>query len=177
MADKIINQVVQVGSDILRKKALLVPHLGKKEKVIIAKMKKILLDSKGIGLAAPQIGENKQIILVGTQDKKAQKELGIGFFVLINPQIISMSRDEEIVEEGCLSFMAPELRAEVSRPMEIEIKALNEKGEPVELKLNGLLARSVLHEIDHLNGILFTDKADPGSIYEAKNEDEKAKVC
>jgi len=178
MADKIVNQVFQVGANVLRKKAFKVPFLGKKEKAIIKKMKVILLKSKGIGLAAPQIGENKQIILVGTEDKKAQKELEISFFVLINPQIISVSFDEEIVEEGCLSFMQPEIRAQVSRPIEVKIRALNEKGEKIKLKINGLLARSVLHEIDHLNGVLFTDKADPATIYENKEkEDEKANIC
>ena len=171
--NKKVGGVVQVGVDILRKKALPVSRIGDKEKAIIAKMKKILLETKGIGLAAPQIGESKQIIMIGTPDKDLQKELGMGFFILINPKIIDQSKDEEAVEEGCLSFMKPEMRGQVLRPMYIKIEAHNEKGQSLELEVFDLMARSVSHETDHLNGVLFLDKADPATIYEVKKTMKK----
>jgi peptide deformylase len=176
MASQKVDGVEQVGNKILKQKALSVPHFGEREKAIVAKMKEILIKASGIGLAAPQIGESKQIILVGTPDKKLQKELGMGFFVLINPKIIDQSEEEEIVEEGCLSFMQPEIRAKVARPLYIKVEAHNEKGQLIELEAFDLMARSICHEVDHLHGVLFTDKADPASIYEYKVEGERTKV-
>lgn len=173
---KKVNGVVQVGDKILKGKAMPVPYFGDKEKAIVKKMKEILIKANGIGLAAPQIDENKQIILAGTPDKKLQKELQIGFFILINPKIINKSSEEEKIEEGCLSFMEPEIRGKVSRPIFIKVKALNEKNQLIELEAFGLLARSICHEIDHLNGILFTDRADPATIYERKETDEEEQV-
>ncbi|MDD3773785.1 MAG: peptide deformylase [Patescibacteria group bacterium] len=171
-----VNEVVQVGDKVLKQKALAVPHFGDKEKAVVKKMKDILIKASGIGLAAPQIGENKQIILVGTPDKKLQKELGMGFFVLINPKIIDRSDDEETMEEGCLSFMKPEIRGKVSRPLYVKVSARDEKGQLIELEAFDLMARSICHEVDHLRGVLFTDIADPASIYEAEKEKKKEQI-
>ena len=176
MISQKVGGVVQVGDKILKNKALPVLHFGVSEKAIVEKMKAILIKTSGIGLAAPQIGENKQIVLVGTPDKKLQKELGIEFFILINPKIVDFSEEEEIVEEGCLSFMKPEIRGKVSRPLYVKVEAHNEKGQLIELEAFDLMARSICHETDHLNGVLFTDIADPASIYEYKKQKKNERV-
>jgi peptide deformylase len=173
---KKVDQVIQVGGEILRKKALPVLHFGAREKAIVVKMKTILMETHGIGLAASQIGESKQIILVGTPDKELQKELKLGFFVLINPKITYQSEDEEMMEEGCLSFMKPEIRGEVSRPLYVKVEAQGAKGQLIELEAFDLLARSICHEVDHLSGVFFVDKADPATIYEHKIHNEKESV-
>jgi len=171
---KKVKNVIQIGNPILRQKAKSVFKIGPKEKAITLKMRQILKETQGIGLAAPQIGKSLKIILVGTENKKDQKELGLKFYVLINPKIISKSKETEPLEEGCLSFQKPEIRGLVERSIKTEVKALDENGKKITLKAKNMLARSILHEIDHLNGILFTDRAIPRSIHEVKPS-EKAK--
>ena len=168
-----IKGVVQVGAEILRQKAKPVKELDSSLKKLIQKMKKILREADGIGLAAPQVGESKRVILVGTEDEEVAKKLGLPLRVLIHPQILRQAKEEEEAEEGCLSFMDPEIRAKVPRPIWIEVEALDERFRPVRFRAEGLLSRVICHEVDHLEGILFTDRADPRSIYEVKEEDEE----
>ncbi len=110
-------------------------------------MVKIMKANEGIGLAAPQAGQSLRIIVI---------EYSEGALALINPKITRKSFKKDIMEEGCLSL--PDIRKDVKRSIKITIKALNLKGEPVKLKAEGLLARIIQHEIDHLNGILIIDK-------------------
>jgi len=158
--------VIQVGADILRQKSLSVSFIGRKERAIIKKMQQILRKTNGLGLAAPQIGERKRIIISVSEPKESQSRKGQKFYVLVNPKIIFTSRETDKLEEGCLSFQEPEIRGVVERSTKIKVKALNEKNNPIILKAENMLARSILHEIDHLDGILFTDRADPRTIYE-----------
>jgi len=172
MAKK-IKGIVQVGDPVLRQKAKPVLQIGKKEKNLAQKMKKLLLGSNGIGLAAPQVGVSQQIVVIGTDNKKWQKEIGIEWLALFNPEIVSYSSQKVVMQEGCLSFMDPEIVAEVERPLTVKVKALDEQGRKTIIKAEGLLARILQHEIDHLKGVLFTDRANPKTIKVVKEKTNK----
>jgi len=111
-------------------------------------MAKTMKAKDGLGLAAPQIGENIRLIVINTQD---------GTICLLNPKITKRSWGKERGEEGCLSL--PNIFGEVKRHKKIDCLYLNAKGKEVKIQANGLLARVIQHEIDHLDGILFIDKA------------------
>lgn len=106
--------------------------------------------NNGIGLAAPQIGVSKRIIVLKT-DVEGQE-----FFELINPKILHSSRETTTEEEGCLSF--PDIFIKIKRPAEIKVEGQDITGKKIKFTAKGLLARALCHEIDHLNGILFFDK-------------------
>ncbi len=125
----------------------------------LEKLYKTMLDDDGIGIAAPQVGVSKRICITSDAGEKPQ--------ILINPEVAWSSKDTISYQEGCLSV--PNVFGPVTRPKAIHVKALNEKGEKVKIKAKGWFSRVTQHEIDHLDGILFIDKAD----YLEKNEQEK----
>jgi peptide deformylase len=135
------------GDELLRKKSRIVEVIDARAKTLIEDMKETMYDANGVGLAAPQVGVLKRIIVV---------DVGEGPTVLINPEIIESSGSETDVE-GCLSI--PGKEGNVERPAFVKVKGLNEDGVEVICSGEGLLARDFCHEIDHLNGILFIDKA------------------
>ena len=126
-------------------------------------------DVPGVGLAAPQVGVNLRLIVVDTRpDAKSARKAPLGSpgeimlnplmpVALVNPEIISSSKETECMGEGCLSL--PGVEGEVTRPKKVVLKAQLLSGEQLMLECNGLLARCLQHEIDHLNGILFIDRA------------------
>ncbi len=132
----------------LKEKTQPVQKIDKEIKKLIAEMKKIMIQNNGVGLAANQIGKNLSIF-VAYDGKK--------FYEFINPQIVKFIGKEEIVEEGCLSL--PNIWGEIKRYPELIVKYQNLWGKTRKLKAKGLLAQIIQHEIDHLNGILFIDKA------------------
>ena len=134
--------------EVLRKKSRKVDVVNNRIQILIQDMLDTMYDADGVGLAAPQIGILKRVIVVDIED-------GNGPLALINPEILE-SEGTTIDEEGCLSI--PGEIGNVERPQKIRVKALNPEGEEVEIKAEDLLARALCHEIDHLNGILFTDK-------------------
>jgi len=111
-------------------------------------MAKTMIESDGIGLAAPQIGKNIRVIVINTKN---------GELCMINPKITRKSWKKEWGEEGCLSV--PDVFGQVKRHKKIKCRFLNTKAEPVEIEAEGLMARVIQHELDHLNGVLFIDKA------------------
>jgi len=121
---------------------------SKKFQKLIVDMAETMIKKDGVGLAAPQIGENIRVIVVNTKD---------GVLALINPEIKKKSWRQETDEEGCLSV--PGVYGYVKRPYQIEVSGYTKTGEKIDLKAKGLLARVCQHEIDHLDGILFIDKA------------------
>ncbi|HOP53378.1 MAG: peptide deformylase [Bacillota bacterium] len=141
-----ILPIRKVGDDVLRQVAKPVDKITKKRKKLIKDMIETMYDADGIGLAAPQIGVSERIIVV---------DVGEGPFALINPEIKEAS-GSEIDVEGCLSI--PGVRNYVKRNANVVVDALDEDGKPVRIDAEGLLARCLQHEIDHLNGVLFTDK-------------------
>jgi peptide deformylase len=144
-----LRQIVHLPEPILRRKAKPLTRFDKDLQTLIEDMIETMREAPGVGLAAPQINISQQLAVV----EYAEGEL----YVLINPEIARVSDEKVIGVEGCLSI--PGLIGEVERHEAIQVKALNRHGSPVKLKVDGWMARIFQHEIDHLNGVLFTDKA------------------
>ncbi|MEW5798963.1 MAG: peptide deformylase [Bacteroidota bacterium] len=141
------------GNEVLKKKAKIVSGISDTEIKLIQDMFDTMHHANGIGLAANQIGELKQILVVDISDMEAGK--GTKPLVVINPEIIAESDNETEYEEGCLSI--PDVREKVWRPEKITLKYNDVNMKEIVLDAEGLLARVLQHEIDHLNGILFLD--------------------
>lgn len=159
-----IRQVRLETDEILRKKAKEVDEVDDRIREILDDMLETMHEYNGVGLAGPQIGILKRIIVIDLYD-------GSKPLKLVNPRIIKQKGEQE-VDEGCLSF--PNEFAKLIRPAEVIVEALNENGKKVKIKGEGLLAQALAHEIDHLDGILFVDKMIPGTLhYVDPNEPEK----
>lgn len=143
MAIRIIRQD---NDPILRKKSKEVEKIDSRIHILLEDMVETMYNAEGVGLAAPQVGVLKRVIVI---------DVGEGLIKLINPEILEEHGEERDVE-GCLSL--PDKSGEVIRPSIVKVKGMNIKGEEIILEGTGLLARAFCHEIDHLNGILFTDK-------------------
>ncbi|KEI01468.1 peptide deformylase [Clostridium botulinum] len=142
---------IRVNEDtILRKTCKKVDEINERILTLIEDMKETMYEADGVGLAAPQIGVLKRLVVI---------DVGNGPMSLINPEIIS-SEGSQTDYEGCLSL--PGKQGKVTRPYNVVAKALNEKGEEVEIHGEGLLARAICHELDHLDGVLFMDKVVKG---------------
>lgn len=146
--------VVKIPADVLRRRAEPVVKLGKKQFELIDDMIRIMKMANGIGLAAPQVGNLQRIIVIAPAGVKPTP--------LINPVIVK-AEGEQIGQEGCLSI--PGLYGNVKRADYVEVEALDRRGREVILELEGLPARVVQHEIDHLEGILFIDKVDAATLH------------
>lgn len=142
-----VYKVVEHGDEVLREKAKEVPKITANIHKLLDNMRDTMYASKGVGLAAPQIGISKRVIVV---------DVGEGLIELINPVIYEAFGKETDIE-GCLSL--PNLIGEVTRSANIKVKGLNRQGQEVDVTAAGFLARAFQHEIDHLDGILFIDKA------------------
>lgn len=140
-------KVVIAGDPVLRRISHPVKEVNENIKKLLNNMAETMYYAKGVGLAAPQVGISKRVIVV---------DIGDGLFKLVNPEIISSSGIQD-GPEGCLSV--PNVVGNVKRSEHIKVKALNEDGDEVMIDASGYLARAFQHEIDHLNGIIFTDKA------------------
>ena len=138
-------EIIKYPNKILESKAKKVRNpLDLKIQELARNMLETMEEVDGAGLAAPQVGESLRICTIRCEGE---------FFVLINPKITSYSREKEINEEGCLSF--PGKFMEIKRSKKVKVRFINEKGEDVKLKAEGMLSRIIQHEVDHLNGILF----------------------
>ena len=142
-----IRNVVQVGDDILRKKCFEVENFDEKLWQLLDDMKDTVRKEDGAGLAAPQVGVLRRVVVI---------DIGNGLVELINPEILE-TKGEKKDSEGCLSI--PGATAEVIRPSYVKVKALNRNGEEITVEGKDLMARALCHEIDHLDGILYVDKA------------------
>lgn len=140
-------KVVLAGDPVLRRIAHPVKEVNENIKKLLDNMAETLYHAKGVGLAAPQVGISKRVIVV---------DIGEGLFKLVNPEIVASSGIQDGAE-GCLSL--PDVVGNVKRSEHVKVKALNEDGDEVTIEASGYLARAFQHEIDHLNGIIFTDKA------------------
>ena len=159
-----IRTIREEGDPILRKKSREVEVIDDRILELLDDMYETLKASKdGIGLAAPQVGVLKRCIVIDLSDEEG----GEGPYKLINPKIVK-AKGEQVCREGCLSV--PGLLGDVTRPAEVVVEALNEKGEKVKIKGKEIMAVVLCHEIDHLDGILFTDKAT--EFYDADSEEQ-----
>ena len=142
----VLRQIRKDGDGILRKKSKEVKEITPSMLTLLDDMAETMYAADGVGLAAPQIGILKRIVVI---------DVGDGIIELINPEIIETD-GEQVCAEGCLSI--PGISGEVKRPERVKVKALNRHGEEIILEGEDLLAVAFCHEIDHLNGVLFTDK-------------------
>jgi len=173
-----ILPIVKYGHPVLRKKGARIETITPEILQLILDMFDTMEANKGVGLAAQQIGQALQLTVIdvtGITDRPSTLELHgkptdvseLMPLVLINPEVNPVG---EVIKggEGCLSF--PEIYAEIERPGQVDVKALNQKGQPVEFRCGGLLARAVKHETDHLNGLLFIDRMDKQTKLELQEE-------
>ena len=142
-----IRNIIQTGDPTLRKKSFEVTDFGEKTHQLLDDMKDTLILADGAGLAAPQVGVLRRIFIVSAEGQ---------YFECINPKITSQS-GEQIGEEGCLSVRGK--FGTVKRPMKVTVKAQDRFGKPFTVKASGFLARAFCHENDHLDGVLYIDKA------------------
>jgi len=142
-----ILEIKEYGEPVLREKALPVKEITPEILNLIKDMAETMYTDSGVGLSAPQVGVSKRIIVIDGEEDV--------LIVLINPMIVK-SEGEVVAEEGCLSV--PGIYSQVKRSSKVTVKALNENGDQIEITKEGLTARALQHEIDHLNGILFIDR-------------------
>jgi peptide deformylase len=174
-----ILKVVKYGNPVLRKKGAKVETITPAIKKLVADMFETMYEARGIGLAAQQIGEAVQVTVIDVREASAERPSTLEIngksvdpaefmpLVLINPQIIPVGQPVA-GPEGCLSF--PEIYADISRPETVDVVAMNEKGERLQFRCGGLLARAAQHETDHLNGILFIDRMEKETKEELQAE-------
>ena len=172
-------KIYKLGEEILRKKCVPVKpeEITDSLRETFNEMFETMLAADGVGLAAPQIGDARRYFVIISDDEIKR--------VFINPQIISTSNDLCDYDEGCLSL--PGFNETIKRPSKVTVQALNENGKPFTLNAEGLLARIIQHEYDHLEGIVYIDRGDPAYASKvteqmkkrleraAKKEAEKAK--
>jgi peptide deformylase len=152
-----LRKIVAIPEKVLRRKARPVTKFGDDLQVLVEDMIDTMRDAPGVGLAAPQVAVSVQLIVVeygDDEDESVPKKL----YVMANPVIARMSPEIEVGVEGCLSI--PGIVGEVERPIAVTVKGQNRHGQPMTVKASGWLARIFQHEIDHLNGVLFTDRAE-----------------
>jgi len=157
-----IRLIVKHPDDVLRERAQEVTKFNANLHKLLDDMADTMYDADGVGLAAPQVGISKRVIVVDADEEH-------GLIELVNPEVVS-SEGEQFGPEGCLSI--PGLQGDVRRPLKVKVKGQDRHGKPVEYEGTELLARAFLHEIDHLNGVLFIDLAE--SIYERRAPETEA---
>jgi peptide deformylase len=138
-----------LGSAVLRQPAAEIAGIDDELRALASDMFDTMYAAEGIGLAGPQVGVSRRIVVVDLNDEQHPR------FVMINPRLIERSAEREKGEEGCLSI--PGVSAVVDRPARVVVEALDLEGRPVRIEGDGLLGRCLQHEIDHLDGILFID--------------------
>lgn len=155
-----LRKIVTLPEPVLRRKAHSITKVDKTLQTLIDDMVETMRDAPGVGLAAPQIGLSERLIVVEYFERAEDEEKEDApkkVWAVLNPEIIKASEEKLIGVEGCLSI--PGLVGEVERHASIQVKGLNRHGKPTKIKAEGWLARIFQHEIDHLNGVLFTDRA------------------
>lgn len=145
-----IRQIVKFGDDVLRKKCRPVTVFDARVHALIDDMRETLVKEQGAGLAAPQVGVLRRIVVIDVRDTN-------GIIELINPEILSSS-GSQTGDEGCLSN--PGVMCKVTRPNVVTVKAQDRNGNEFTLTGEGMLARAFCHEIDHLDGVLFVDRVE-----------------
>ena len=155
-----LRRIVTLPDPVLKRKAHPVNKFDKTLHTLLDDMVETMRDAPGVGLAAPQIGLSERIIVIEYFERDEDEDLEDApkkVWAVINPEIVKVSEEKLIGVEGCLSI--PGLVGEVERHAEVQVKALNRHGKPLKIRARGWLARIFQHEIDHLNGVLFTERA------------------
>lgn len=155
--------IVKLGDPVLRQVAQPVTRVNAATQDLIRRMVRAMRAANGLGLAAPQVGVSLRVIMYDT---------GEGLRVLINPKIVATQGEQTAPPEGCLSI--PGLQGIVKRAREIRVKAFDERMRPVMRRATGLEARVIQHEVDHIDGILFIDRAEPDTLHWVIDAEEEA---
>ena len=173
-----ILEIIKYGHPVLRERGSRIKEISPAIRQLIADMFETMYDSKGIGLAAQQVGVASQLTVIdvrGITERPSTLEIAgqpadvesLMPLVLINPKITPVG-DPVAGPEGCLSF--PEIFADITRAEKVDVKALDAQGEPLAFRAGGLLARAIQHEVDHLNGVLFVDRMTPKDKADLRGE-------
>jgi len=161
-----LRKIVTLPEPVLRRKARAVTKFDKNLQTVIDDMIETMREAPGVGLAAPQIGLSERLIVVEYYEHEEDEENDENdenddapkkVWAVLNPEIVKASEEKLMGVEGCLSI--PNLVGEVERHASVQVKGLNRHGRPMKIKAEGWLARIFQHEIDHLNGVLFPDRA------------------
>jgi peptide deformylase len=176
-----LREIVTLPDPVLRRKAKSVTKFDKELQTLIDDMIETMRAAPGVGLAAPQVGISERLAVIEYEEEDDEDEGETAsaeeppkpprpkqLFIIINPEIVKASEEKVMGIEGCLSI--PGLLGEVERHEALHVKAINRHGKPVKFKVDGWLARIFQHEIDHLNGVLFTDLTE--HIWQPKEEIE-----
>ena len=153
-------RIYKLGEEVLREKAMPIEKVTDEIKTLIGDMFETMVEANGVGLAAPQVGKKLRLFVAAADDDVKR--------VFINPQIVSTSEEVGDYEEGCLSI--PGVYESIRRPVRVTVQALDENGKPFTLEADGLLARIIQHETDHLDGILFSDRGNPEFAEKTKEQ-------
>ncbi|MDH3943401.1 MAG: peptide deformylase [Anaerolineae bacterium] len=167
-----IREIVTLPHAALRKKARKVADFGKPLQQLVDDMIETMRAAPGVGLAAPQLDVHQRVIVVEFGDEEDPEVLPT-LYVVVNPEIKRPSREILLGQEGCLSI--PGLVGDVERSASVVVRGQNRRGHPIKIKAEGWLARIFLHEIDHLNGVLFVDKAE--KIYKLEELEDGSEVA
>ncbi len=157
-----LRQIRTLGDPVLEKKCREVKEMTPRLRELIEDMLETMYDSEGVGLAAPQVGVLRQIVVIDVGDEEQEP------LILINPVIVEAD-GEQTGPEGCLSV--PGKAGKVTRPNHVKVSALNENMEPFEVEGTELLARALCHELDHLQGVMYVEKVE-GDLYDVTEEEE-----
>lgn len=150
-------EIHTLGDEVLRQPARRIGKVDEQVRELARNMLRSMYTAKGIGLAAPQVGVHQQLLVIDLDLENAATPP----LVLINPEISASSASIDTYEEGCLSI--PGVYLDVVRPTSIELSYRDEMGRPRKMKADGLMARCIQHEMDHLNGVLFVDRVTDAS--------------
>jgi peptide deformylase len=151
-----VREIITLPQAILRHKARKVTDFGPEFQTLVDDMVETMREAPGVGLAAPQVGESFRLIVVEFGDEE-DEEAPTKLYAVANPEITRRSEETLIGAEGCLSI--PGVQGEVERAAAVTVKGLNRHGRPMTVKAKGWMARIFQHEIDHLDGVLFVDRA------------------
>jgi len=163
-----VREIRKIGDPVLRKKAKKVEKINKDTLKLLDDMRETMRSVHGAGLAAPQVGVSQRVALVEVPQKEDIPGSGV-LYELINPEVVKQFDDTWEHQEGCLSI--PGWRGDVSRPIKIVVRAQDRTGTRIKHEVEGHIARAFLHEIDHLDGVLYIDKlVSPDRVWRV-NED------
>jgi peptide deformylase len=155
-----LRKIVTLPDPVLKRKAHAVSKFDKNLHSLLDDMVETMREAPGVGLAAPQIGLSERIIVIEYYEREEDEQVEEApkkVWAIINPEIVKVSDETLMGVEGCLSI--PGLVGEVERHAAVQVRGLNRHGKPMKVKAKGWLARIFQHEIDHLNGVLFTERA------------------
>lgn len=163
-----VRDILQIGDPVLRKRSTKITHFDQGLAQLADDMLETMHEANGVGLAAPQIGISKRLIVLEMPDDENYPYPGERW-VLCNPEVVKAARETEIGQEGCLSVAG--YVGYVERPTEVLIRGQDVHGRKLRIKAEEFLARAFLHEIDHLNGVLYVDLAEEGSVMTVEEHD------